>query len=104
MNIMLHSIQEYMKRINSRLTRLDCLSLFATGISCFGLLSYLYIAKTRAALPVSYRRGEVSERSAPTNDSRPFASINGTTYTFPWCQSSHAIIQKNRMYFETEES
>lgn len=92
-----------MKRINSGLTRLDCLSLLATAIACLGLISYLYMEKTRNAMPVSYLKAGASDTHVSTAESRPFASINGTTYTFPWCQNSHAIAQKNRIYFEKEE-
>ena len=95
------SIQEYLKRINSKLTKLDCLSLFATTICCLSFAGYLYIKKAGENMPVSYIEGKSEGMALAVTDSRPFASIKGKTYTFTWCQNSGAI--KKRTYFANEE-
>ena len=95
------SIQEYLKRINSKLTKLNCLSLFATAFCCLSFTGYLYLEKAGNNTPVSYIEGKFEKETSPATDSRPFASIKGKTYTFTWCQNSGAI--KKRVYFTSEE-
>ena len=99
---MLHSIQEYLKIINSRLTKLNCMSLLVTTI-CLALFTlYLYLDKNAENTAVSYVQNE-SKFNTNTSDSRPFASISGQTYTFSWCKGANNIILKNRLYFANEQ-
>lgn len=106
MNIMKCSIQEYLKKINSRLTLFNCLSLLGTVISLGGFLFFLYEQKKMNDTPVSYLeykdKGVDNENVRIGIDSRPFASVYGKTYTFFWCQGSQLISAKNRIYFVTE--
>lgn len=100
------SIQDYLKKINSRLTLLDILSLSAS-VAILGLfLVFLYIQRGKEVNSVTYIKhsggGNAENMSNPTADSRPFASIHGKTYTYAWCQGSKAIASKNRIYFATD--
>ncbi len=106
MNIMGNSIQDYLKKINSRLTLLDCVSLLITCLLLLGFLGYLYLQKEKNSIPVIYRAysGEKSDNKNvnTTEEYRPFASKYGKTYTFSWCSGSGVISEKNKLYFETE--
>jgi hypothetical protein len=94
------SIQEYLKKINSRLSFVDCLSLAITAI-CIALFAcFLVLKEKRESLPVTYISGGKQEE---TQDIRPFASKNGITYTFSWCQGAGMIKPSNRVYFSNEE-
>ncbi len=103
MNIIVHSIQDYLKRINSRLTKLNILSISITTILILGFTVYLYDYQIKSKIPVSYLRSNINQEKISATDSRPFASIKGTTYTFSWCQGSNIITAKNRMYFNNQE-
>lgn len=98
------SIQDYLKKINSWLTRLNCLSLLVTTLSLLFFLVFLYQQQKEENIPISYIRADNKETMVLTKeDSHPFGSINGKTYTFSWCQNSSMILNKNRIYFATEQ-
>ena len=107
MNIMGNSIQDYLKKINSRLTWTDCVSIFITCFFLVVFLGYLYIQKEEESIPVTYKAYNIDRNS--DNDEqgvrniRPFASKHGKTYTFSWCSGSSMISEKNKLYFDTEE-
>ncbi len=47
---------------------------------------------------------EINTKNVDSNiESRPFASINGKTYTFSWCNGASVISPKNIIYFNTEK-
>lgn len=97
------SIQDYLKKINSRVSLLDCLSLLVTMFFLLGFSFYLYQQKVSNRIPVSYSaasNGFSGEESS--YDSRPFGSSKGKTYTFSWCQGSAMILAKNKVYFKNE--
>lgn len=97
------SIQDYAKKINSRLTLLDCLSLFVTTLFIALFALFLFKQQESKSIPVSYLQYSGKEPTdSPEEDSRPFGSINGKTYTFSWCQNSSRTLVKNRVYFATE--
>ena len=102
MNIMGYSIQEYLKKINSRLTLLDCVSFLITVIFLVIFAMYLYTEKTKANIPVSYIKVDDKNIKTVNTEARPFASVNGETYTFSWCQGANVITDKNKIYFPTE--
>ena len=52
-------------------------------------------------VPVVYQ--VASSTSEGNIDIRPFGSIQGTTYTFEWCQNSKAILLKNKIIFKNED-
>ncbi len=98
-----NSIQDYAKKINSKITIFDIGSLLAVLIF-IGIYSFYVINENKKNdIPVSYIKGNVSDFSYKKEDVRPFASIHGETYTFLWCQGSSRISEKNRVYFENEE-
>lgn len=107
MNIMGNSIQDYLKKINSRLTWVDCLSLLVTSLFLLGFLGYLYRDKGNNDNAVEYRVFNSAVRSNGNEqifqDIRPFGSKFGKTYTFSWCQGSSMIDEKNKQYFASEE-
>lgn len=98
-----YSIQENLKKINSLLSKTDCISLFITAVILVLLSSFLYIKKETNNIPITYTKysGEISTIKAI--NTKPFASINGKTYTFSWCGGSNSISEKNIIYFENEE-
>ncbi len=99
---MFHSIQDFLKIINSRLTGLDIVSILVTVVflSCFAI--YLHEKREGLNIPVSYISKTSGEVMGYSTDSRPFASVNGKTYTFSWCGGSSNISAKNKVYFESE--
>ncbi len=97
------SIQDYAKKINSKLSFLDCVSIFVTTLFILSFSVFLYNDKKNNTIPVSYIVGEEKYSSAVSyGETLPFASINGKTYTFSWCSGSGRISAKNRIYFKTE--
>ena len=98
------SIQDYLKKINSTLTWLDCISLLVTMFFIMVLSSFLIIEKRSNNLSVSYIVSDVLEKSNnQIEDIRPFASKYGKTYTFSWCKRQEMIRVYNRIYFKNEE-
>ena len=99
---MTHSIQDYVKKINSSISFYDCISLFLTTLVFTGLIIYLYRQNTLNSHPVTYIQNDSNLKVGESRDSRPFASINGATYTFNWCQGSKVISDKNKIIFNSE--
>ncbi len=99
---MMRSIQDYTEKINSRLTWLDILSLFLTTLILLGFTVFLYLNQSATTLPLSYTPSTAGEVAGIATDARPFASINGKTYTFAWCGGSGNIAAKNKIYFADE--
>ena len=100
------SIQEYLKKINSRLTFFDCVSILVTTVFFAIFVFYMYVHNIIERPTMSYYsdiKSEVSSGITNTENSRPFASINGKTYTFSWCQNATLISEKNKIYFNSEE-
>lgn len=103
MSIRDYSIQDYLKNINRSLSVLDCVSIFVVfAILVVGVV----VIKHKNSL--STKEIVYHEVLAPVADKQnkrtlPFASKNGTTYTFSWCSSSSRILEKNRIYFQSEE-
>lgn len=102
MIIMRHSIQEIAKKINSRLTIYDNMSLGVAALLLTVLAIWMTISVEKANVPISYMEAEGSVLGDST-DHRPFASMHGPTYTFSWCQGADVILQKNRIYFKDAE-
>jgi hypothetical protein len=92
-------IQEYLKKINSKISLVDIYSILITTLFILGFIVYLYISKIES--PVTYIKSN-EEPKTLTNNSLPFASVNGNTYTFAWCQGANVIKIKNRIYFTNE--
>lgn len=102
MNIIGNSIQDYAKKINSRLSFLDILSVLITTLILAVFTVFLYIKKEKENIPVSYISNSENNQNIIEKDSHPFASVNGKTYTFSWCGGSNNISEKNKIYFTDE--
>ncbi len=97
------SIQDYAKKINSRLTIFDCVSLLVTAVFLLFFTFFLYKERQSNDIPVSYIvSNQIEQTSEEGLNSRPFASKTGETYTFSWCGGSSRITVKNRIYFVNE--
>lgn len=103
MILMGNSIQENLKKINSSLSRTDCLALLILAIFLGIFTTYTKIEQKNRTQPLIYTKntGEVLGVTHEEN-LRPFASKNGTTYTFSWCSSSGNIKEANRIYYADE--
>lgn len=71
------------------------------------LTMYVYydVAKNREV--VVYQEFHVEDARAPgvmKSSSLPFASKQGKTYTFSWCQGAERIREKNKIFFDNEEA
>lgn len=101
---MWHSIQDYLKKINSSLTVLNCVSLLFTTLFLVVSFLFLYKEKEKLNLPVLYSSNNQLEVTyASSNVPTIFASKNGKTYTFSWCQGANRILAKNRIYYKNED-
>lgn len=105
MNIMGSSIQDYLKKINSRLSFFDCISFLVVTIFLGSFSLFLYKEKEKDSIPLIYitNNKEDFSESRDITYSRPFGSISGLTYTFSWCQGAGRISLKNKIYFSTKE-
>lgn len=80
---------------------MDAVSL---AISSFIILVFalFFVSKQEGeVVPVVYFEGE--HEVIEGEDLRPFASRNGPTYTFPWCQGADQIKKENIVYFANAE-
>lgn len=97
------SIQDYLKKINSRITTLNCVSLLVTTLFLSLFTIHLYVKREHGRVPVSYYVNSTeSTITAVKEDSRPFGSVKGKTYTFSWCGGQRTK-PENRIYFDNEE-
>jgi hypothetical protein len=97
-----NSIQDYLKKINSGLSWFDCLSVGATALCFLGFAIFIHWKRGEERRPVLYIPAQHPAITTTKNDSRPFASKNGTTYTFSWCSNSSQIKPANKIYFTSE--
>lgn len=102
-----HSIQEYCKKINRELTIIESISPWITFFAIVTVCVFLSIERKESLKPVLYTKGnEKTSVETSQNEAmkwRPFASKNGTTYTFSWCQGSGRIADKNKIVFSSKE-
>jgi hypothetical protein len=97
-----HSIQEYCKKINSRISVIDIISLLITTVGLLIFLLYLDFSQKSRIKEVIYQEGESEIVSAKDVARLPFGSVSGKTYTFSWCSGSSRISEKNRIVFSSE--
>lgn len=99
-------IQDYGKKINRSLSRLDIISLFIT-VFFFVMLALYSNDKERSLVnKVVILKGAIAEetiQASPIHDRRPFGSKTGTTYTYSWCSGSSRILPKNKVYFSSDD-
>jgi hypothetical protein len=97
-----YSIQDYLKNINRSLSTLDCVAIFIIFLVVSTGALFLRYKNTISKKDFVYHKiTDVTERSY-RKENLPFASKNGATYTFSWCSSSSRILEKNRIYFQSE--
>ena len=97
------SIQEYLKKINSKLTLYDCLGIFAVIAVLGTSILYFFLQAHSSSQEVSYRVGSSdTSKMVEIASSKPFASRSGKTYTFSWCRGQERIAEKNKIYFASE--
>lgn len=98
-----HSIQEYCKKINSRLTYADLVTATVLLLGITFLLVYIHQEKARNFQEIVYEEGDFIQTTPQEDQSLPFASKSGKTYTFSWCSGSAKIKEKNKITFASEE-
>lgn len=99
---MWHSIQENLKLINSKLSLFDCLSAGTTALFVLAFSFYLHARLLGQKKPVLYQQSGTRSTQILENDSHPFGSKSGRTYTFSWCSGSAQIKPANKIYFKDE--
>ena len=101
-----NSIQDYLRKINSRLTWFDILSLSLSLLVLGVMVAFLQIKESSGMKEIIYKKGSentsISEEESDKGD-KPFASRKGKTYTFSWCKGSRVIKESNKIYFGSEE-
>jgi hypothetical protein len=97
------SIQDYLKKINSKLTTIDCVGLFFTTLILVLFYGFVDHKHNSSRVPVSYTEQEIDTITVKKEESRPFASSKGLTYTFSWCQGAGRISPKNKVFFANED-
>ena len=116
------SIQEYCKKINSALSFMEVISLLITTLFLAILLVWITVLKQSNYQEVIYSthsfiggekwaENSLSKTGEDTGgrttnqlqDTSPFGSKKGKTYTFSWCMGHTIITQNNKIYFATEE-
>lgn len=98
---MLAIIQERLKKINSQISA-EILASFSVTLIILIIFS-VYIYKNEKGLPISYTEQATNTNNHTNNTSKIFASKNGKTYTFSWCQGSNKIKEENKIYFKNEQ-
>ena len=97
------SIQDYAKKINSRISGTGIISLLITALFLALLLTFLAI-HTKSDTRVVYIEAPYSTTTPDVSTTgKPFASSKGKTYTFDWCSGSSVISAKNKIYFASED-
>lgn len=97
------SIQDYCKKINSRLTFTDICSLFLTLVALISLVLFLSYKERLQYKDIVYKEGEMEVVQETIKSNQPFGSKKGKTYTFSWCQGSSRILPSNVVYFSSEK-
>ncbi len=99
----MHSIQDYLKKINSHLGWVDTISLSLVALVLLVLQGYLLF--TTQSQPITFIEKEGTQVEVMNDQASilPFASRNGTTYTFSWCKNAGQILAKNKIYFKDEQ-
>lgn len=102
------SIQDYLKKINSWLSFIDIMSIFVTflGLLLFTLFVFDDSSKKTKTVVYNESKGYIalvggSKSVGIKQDSRPFGSIHGKTYTYAWCGGSGNIKPANKIYFNS---
>lgn len=95
------TIPENLSKINSRLSAYDTASVAITAFIVLLFALYLIGKQEGEVAGVVYEPAQNEEMRG--EDYRPFASVNGPTYTFSWCQGADQIKRENIIYFANAE-
>jgi hypothetical protein len=101
---MVLSIQEYLKKINSLLRIADIISLTAVVlvVICVSIW-YAYVSQTQEK-PLIFTMNREQTGADTVDNTLPFGSRNGKTYTYSWCKNASAIKEKNKIVFASQVS
>lgn len=99
----MYSIQEYLKKINSRLSYLDCVSIGITMIILATFVIYIKNTEKNMKKPLLYIENKDIANQERASKTGIFGSVYGKTYTFSWCQGASRILEKNKIYFTSQE-
>ena len=106
---MLDIIQDYLKKNNSRILKESLISLYITLILLIIFSIYIFYFYNKNTRSLVYRESilsdaniSVKQTSLPAQVGKIFASVNGKTYTFSWCQGADKIKEENKVFFKTE--
>lgn len=100
------SIQDNLKKINSWLRISDIVSIFVTFLVIVLFTGYIWNSRQHGRIEVVYQENTLPKILSATqvsDDSRPFGSRKGKTYTFTWCSGSGTIKASNKIYFGSPE-
>lgn len=97
-----NSIQDYLKKINSRLSSFDMASIAITAFFLL-LLSVSLVWRSEATTGEVVYRTPRDDRQSEIPSSSPYGSKNGATYTYSWCQGGDRIKPENVVYFGSAE-
>lgn len=100
---MLAIIQETLKKINSKITTIQIMSLLVTFFVVISFYICLYLEISGNNKPLIYKESNDITGAGVNEKSTIFASINGTTYTFSWCQGANKIKEENKIFFSNEK-
>lgn len=98
------SIQDYCKKINSRITYFDIVSIAVVLLGIAFLVTYFHNEEQKNYKDIIYQEGAQQVSGLSEDNKLPFGSKSGTTYTFSWCQGSARIKEKNKIFFSSEEA
>ncbi len=99
---MLAIIQENIKKINRQITFTDMVPFCVTLILIICFSFYINKENTGTMMDITYKENNVEKTTI--DHSTIFASINGTTYTYSWCQGANKIKEGNKIFFIDDQS
>jgi hypothetical protein len=99
---MAHSIQDYFKKINSQV-RLEYIVSLVVLLVFLIPLTFILHTKREISHPEAVFIKRQVEVIDDVSLAKPFGSKNGTTYTYSWCLGSGRILEKNKIFFLSQE-
>ena len=96
-------IQESLKKINRQINNTAIISLTITTILLIIFTFYIQNKEGEKLQEVNYIKTNKINKQTEITVSDIFASINGKTYTYSWCNGAGKIKKENKVFFNTEE-
>ncbi len=72
------------------------------GFASFGLGRLSALEEYKPQVEIRYEN-EASAASGISMEGKYIASKNGSVYHFPWCSGADRILEKNKVWFTTEQ-